>query len=197
MKKILLTASVMTVIGGAAFAGGFNKPVVESNPVPAMAPAPVAQDADWTGFYLGADVGYGKPNGELKTDGALGGVNAGYLWDFNGSYVLGGEIGYNAAHMDQGADGKLKNMTDVKLIGGVPVGNWLPYATVGASYVKADLAGDDHSDTVPMIGVGVKYALDNNWSVGSEIDYRKGHDFDSTGDSLNLTSIAATVSYRF
>lgn len=195
MKNILLTASVMTMLGGAAFAGGYNKPVVESPVVAAPAPV-VTQNTDWTGFYVGGDVGYGKPNGELKTDGALGGVNAGYLHD-NGSYVLGGELAYNAAHMDAGDAGKVKNMTDLKLIAGIPTGKLMTYGTLGASYVKADMGNDSHSDTVPLVGVGVKYALDNNWSVGSELDYRKGHDFDGTGDSLNMTTLAATVSYRF
>lgn len=195
MKKILLATSVLTVIGGAAFAGGYTQPVVEA-PV-AVAPAPVvAEVPNWTGFYVGGNVGYGKPGGALSHDGAIGGLNAGYLWD-QGSYVLGGELGYNWADMGKDETGKLKSTTDLKFIAGVPYGSWLPYATVGASQVKATIANADYSDTVPMIGVGVKYAIDNNWSVGSELNYRHVGNFDGREQKLDFTTITAGVNYRF
>lgn len=199
MKKTLLAAGVMAVIGGAAFAGGYTAPVTEAPVTPAPV-APVAADnVNWTGFYGGVQLGYGKPNGAVHTDGVIGGVHGGYLWD-RGNYVLGGEVAYNAADMDAGNGNKVKDYTDLKFIAGVPVGpsnKWLPYGTLGASYARADIAGNSHSDTVPLVGIGVKYQLNQHWTVGTEVDYRYGHDFDSTNSNLNSTEIAATASFRF
>ncbi|HEY0274615.1 MAG TPA: outer membrane beta-barrel protein [Paenirhodobacter sp.] len=195
MKRILMAASALTLVGGAAFAGGYNTPVVEA---PAAAPAPVyvPANANWTGWYAGAQLGYGKPDEALRTDGAFGGVNAGYLRDY-GNVVVGGELAYNAANMDQGDAGKVKDFTDLKLIAGVPYGKWLPYGTVGASYVKADIDGASRSDTLPMVGIGVKYQVNDQWAVGSELAYRKGNGFDGTGEDLNMTTLGANVAFRF
>ncbi len=195
MKRIFMVAGAMVFAGGAAFAGGYNTAVVEA-PVAAPAPVFVPVNANWTGWYAGAQLGYGKPDEALTTDGAFGGVNAGYLRDY-GNVVVGGELAYNAANMDQGDAGKVKDFTDLKLIAGVPYGKWLPYGTVGASYVKADVDGEGRSDTLPMVGIGVKYQVNEQWSVGSELAYRKGNGFDGTDQDLNLTTLGANVAFRF
>lgn len=195
MKRILMAASALAVVGGAAFAGGYTAPVTEA-PVPTpVAPMPAA-NANWDGFYLGAQLGYGDPNGELKTDGAFGGLHAGYMKDY-GSWVLGGELATSAADMKTGDVGKVKNFTDLKVLAGIPSGKWLTYGTLGASYIKGDLNGESISDTVPLVGVGVKYQVNEQWIVGAEADYRKGSSFDGTDGSINLPTIGATASYRF
>lgn len=195
MKRILMAASALALVGGAAFAGGYTAPVTEA-PVPAPVVAAPVVNANWDGAYVGAQLGYGNPNGLLGTDGAFGGLNAGYMKDY-GSWVLGGEVATSAANMETGDNSKVKNFTDVKLLAGIPSGKWLTYGALGVSYMKADYNGDSISDTVPMVGIGVKYQLNDNWAVGAEADYRKGHNFDDTDDSLNLTTVGANVSYNF
>lgn len=194
MKRILMAASSLVLVGGAAFAGGYDTPVVEAPVAPA--PVVVPANANWDGFFAGLQLGYGKPDELLTTDGAFGGVNAGYIRDY-GNFVLGGELAYNAANMDQGDAGKVKDFTDLKLIAGVPYGRWLPYGTLGASYVKADIDGEGKSDTLPVVGIGVKYQVSDQWSVGSELAYRKGNGFDGTGEDLNMTTLGANVAFRF
>lgn len=194
MKRMMMAASALAMTTGAAFAGGYT-PTVTDAPVPAPAVVPVVAN-DWTGGYVGAQLGYGKPDEALTTDGAFGGVHAGYIQDY-GRYAIGGEVAYNGADMDSDAAGKVKDFTDVKLIAGVPYGKWLPYGTIGASYVRADINGDSKSDTLPMVGVGVKYQLNDQWLLGAEAAYRKGNGFDGTGEDLNLPTIGANVAFRF
>lgn len=193
MKRILMASGALALMAGTAFAGGYTVPVTEAAPV---APAPVmTTNADWTGFYAGAQLGYGKAGGDADANGAVGGVHAGYLQDFGG-FVGGGELAYSAADLSKDGD-KINNFTDLKLIGGVPNGKWLYYGALGASYVKADFAGDSHSDTVPMAGLGVKYQLNDQWVLGSELDYRKGNDFDGTGVDADLTTLGVSASFKF
>lgn len=195
MKRMVIASAALMLSAGTVFAGGYTPTVTEAAPV---APAPVmTQNADWTGGYVGAQIGYGKVNKDLDANGAVGGLHAGYLKDF-GKYVLGGELAYSGADLkDKAADAKVKNFTDLKLIGGVPNGKWLYYGALGASYVDAKAAGSSYSDTVPMLGAGVKYQLTDQWALGGEVDYRDGHDFDGTGNNVNLTTVALTASFRF
>lgn len=195
MKRMVIASAALVLSAGTVFAGSYTAPVVEAAPV---APAPVmTQNADWTGGYVGAQIGYGKLNKDLDANGAVGGLHAGYLKDF-GKYVIGGELAYSGADLqDKSVDGKVKSFTDAKLIGGVPNGKWLYYGALGASYVDAKVAGTSYNDTVPMLGAGVKYQLTDQWALGGEVDYRNGHNFDNTGNDVDLTTVALTASFRF
>lgn len=196
MKRIIVTSSILALTGTAALAGGYTAPA----PAPAVTPGPVVTapaQFDWSGFYGGAQIGYGKANGAIDGDGAVGGLHLGYLQQF-GSFVGGGELAYTTGNIKDSATGdKVKDMTDLKLIGGVPYDDMLFYGALGASHVKADTTAGSMSDTVPLIGVGMKYAVNPNWTVGGELDYRDGHNFDSTTNDLNTTTLNLTASYKF
>ncbi|WP_158275150.1 MULTISPECIES: outer membrane beta-barrel protein [unclassified Thioclava] len=197
MKRIIVTSSILALAGSAAMAGGYTTPA----PAPEVTPAPVAvapAQFSWDGFYAGAQLGYGKADQSIDGDGVVGGLHAGYLRDFGG-YVLGGELAYNAANIDDNTTGaKVNSMTDLKMIAGAPYNNMLFYGTLGASYVDAeDNSGASYSDTVPLVGVGMKYAINPKWTVGTELDYRKGNNFDGTTNDLNTTTLNLTASYKF
>ena len=178
LASVALAAVLGTGIGSAALAGGFNKPVVEGAvTTPATTPAP---RANWNGFYAGAQLGYGQTDGGIVDDeGVVGGLQAGYLRDL-GSFVAGGELAYSGANLDDDT-GEINGVTDLKLIGGVPNGQWLYYGALGASYVDADFAGVGYSDVLPFVGLGAKYAVNEQWAVGGELGYRIGNGFDGTG----------------
>lgn len=63
MKKYLGSAAISALLAAPAFAGNLQEPVVE--PIIA-APVQVQPISDWTGFYLGAQAGYG----DLSSSGA-------------------------------------------------------------------------------------------------------------------------------
>lgn len=97
----------------AAFAGGYEPPVVEAQPV-VVAPAAVVA-GDWTGGYVGASLSYvitGKDRvgfhdaapphtyrgdiGSAKLNGLQGGLHLGYRNQVN-DWVVGGELSYEAS----------------------------------------------------------------------------------------------------
>ncbi|MBN2741392.1 MAG: outer membrane beta-barrel protein [Rhodobacteraceae bacterium] len=196
MKRILMSSSVLAVIGGAAFAGGYTAPAAE--PVVVAAPVVAMPTADWGGFYAGAQLGYGKAKDAVDDSGVVGGVHGGYLYDF-GKYVAGGELAFSGADItDNTQNSKIDSFTDLKFIGGVKQNNWLFYGGLGASYIKGDTAGGvSASDTVPMATLGVRYQVRPNMTVGGAIDYRKGDNFDGSGQNLNLTTVGVTTSFQF
>jgi outer membrane immunogenic protein len=100
MKKILLASVALFGFAGAASAA--DLPVRAAPPAPIIAAAPIFT---WTGFYVGAQIGYGwnandndivLPTGFVvqsgdfgdSGDGFLAGVHAGYNYQI-GSFVVG------------------------------------------------------------------------------------------------------------
>jgi outer membrane immunogenic protein len=168
---------------------------------------------NWTGFYLGANVGYGWSDGSGTLtagavtipingsgDGVLGGVQAGYNWQMN-QFVFGIETDF------QLSDGK-GNVTS----GGVVVGNasndwfgtirgrvgyafdrWLLYVTGGGAYshnkltsVPAGLSAEATGWSW-TVGGGVEMALWDRWSA--KLEYL----FIDTPDSTPVIAGTATT----
>lgn len=62
-----------------------------------LALATPALATDWSGFYVGGQLGYSDRDlGSYSGDGwrGSGGGQAGYNYQFNGSWVVGGEVDY-------------------------------------------------------------------------------------------------------
>lgn len=205
MKLTVLGAALL--IGAPAFAGG---PVIVADETMVAAPAPVQpmmQSGEWTGFYGGAQLGYGSVDGndtnlldsvlDFGGDGWLGGVHAGYRMDF-GTFVAGAELGYDLTNIDIGTDaGSFDNMASARLIGGIDLGQWLAYGTVGMTRIGADfsntLSGDNTLDG-RFAGLGAEYALSEKMSVGGEV---LQHSFDSDVADFDMTTVQARINFRF
>ncbi|MCL4065430.1 outer membrane beta-barrel protein [Pseudomonas sp. GX19020] len=202
MKRIAAILA-FSAVAAPAFAGG--PAVVVDEPV-VVAPAPVvisAPQGNWAGFYGGASLGYGNFDGEtsgvkvLDGDGAIGGVQLGYRWDL-GNTVIGVEGAFAGSNIkDDAVDAKLKNKTDLKLQLGYDLGQSLIYATAGASWAKASIAGTNYSDNGWVAGLGYDYDLGNNWVVGAEYLYNKYDNFDNSGVDLDGSTFAIRANYRF
>jgi outer membrane immunogenic protein len=121
MRRLLMTSvaavGLATGIGASAFAADL--------PVYTKAP-PLAPYYNWTGFYVGADIGYAwkdptvtfTPNDSVAANflnggiggpvapisfndhGVIGGADVGYNWQFNRSWLVGIETDFNVASLE-------------------------------------------------------------------------------------------------
>ena len=221
MKKYLRYAAIPALLAAPAFAGNLQEPIVE--PVIA-APIQIQPISDWTGFYLGGQVGYGSTStifvnegendlftGSDDLTGGFGGLHVGYLYDI-GQWVLGGELDYDWADISRTFDGfdvigfptstdvKIDEIYRLKLLAGYDLGQGLIYATAGAfnANLSVDAPGiSDIDDNGWLAGVGYKHKFTENWIGGVEALYHNASDFGDSGDDLKLTTISARISYQF
>lgn len=199
MKRIAALA-LGGLLAAPAFAGG----PVEVAPEPIVAaPAPVVveQSADWGGFYAGAQLGYADIDSNdagLDGDGAIGGLHAGYRYDF-GRAVVGAELDYDFSNIDLGDndEGSLDNVARVKLMAGADLGRSLLYVTAGKAYADASVGGTDLSSDGEFYGIGMDYAVTDRWTVGGELLRHSFDDFDDTGVDFDANTLKAKVSYNF
>jgi outer membrane immunogenic protein len=198
--KIYTIFAAATLLGAPAFAGGLADPV----PEPVIAPVQetvVSTDGDWGGAYVGAQLGYGDvdSNGAgLDGDGAIGGVHAGYRFDY-GQFVAGVELDYDVANIDlgTGAGDTLDSVARLKLMAGADLGRTLVYGTAGAAYAEATVGGATLNDNGYFVGLGADYALSDQWSVGGEYLFHKFDNFDGSGVDLDAQTLKAKVSFSF
>jgi len=150
-----------------------------------------ANAQDWTGGYVGAQLGYGDVSGFASGDGLLGGVHAGYNYDF-GAWVLGGELDYDFANIDV-TGGTLDDVARAKLRAGVDLGSSLLYATAGYAHAGTSLGNDSGY----FAGIGLSYALSNTLMLSGEVLEHRFNDFGGPGADLDATTLTARISYRF
>ena len=202
-KKLSAVVAAVAVVGlaGTAQAGGRNEPVAVV-PVAAPAPvlAPVSYGGDWSGFYAGGQLGFGRLKadafGDTDPDGALYGVHAGYNYDF-GTFVLGAELDYDATDISDAATGiDLDSVARLKVKAGYDAGQFLPYVTAGVAQAKTS-GGLEGTDTGPFAGIGVDYQFNDRMRVGVEALQHQFDDFDGSGNDIDATTIAARVSFTF
>jgi outer membrane immunogenic protein len=183
-----------------AFAGGPIAVAEEPMIVPAAEPY-VAPGLDWSGAYVGAQLGYGDvdSNGAaLDGNDWFGGVHGGYRWDL-GNWVAGTEVSYDATNIGLGAvaGDELDDVLALKLTAGREIGNSLVYGSVGAAHANASVGGVDLSDTGLVYGIGFDYAVNERWTVGGEVTEHKFDNFDASGVDFDATTVKAKVGMRF
>ncbi|MFC2969065.1 outer membrane protein [Acidimangrovimonas pyrenivorans] len=192
--KTFAALAAASLMAAPAFAGGMAEPVQKPAPV---APAPVAMPAghDWTGGYVGAQLGYSNVNG-TGGNGAIGGVHAGYLYDF-GNWVAGGELAYDTSNITLGGGGKLDHVARLAVKAGPDLGNVFLYGTLGVASAKATVGGASHTDNGYFAGLGADYALNNQWTLGGEVLAHRFKNFGGTGTDLKPVTAEVKVSYHF
>lgn len=203
--KLLLATSVAALSASVALAGA---PVFVPVPLPPIAVAPTQ---DWSGLYVGAQVGYGigaieDPGfvfgdiilGDLGASGFLYGAHLGYNFDL-GNFVLGAEIDYNIADIQfEDFEGvSFTNLSHLKARVGYDLGSALVYGAAGLAHTTIDSAGTETDDTGYFVGVGTDFRVSNDWTVGAEYLYHRFDDFNDSGLNINMSTIHARVSYHF
>lgn len=210
LKSLLLASTVALLAATGAKAADA---IVYEEPAPVV----VAPSFTWNGAYLGGQVGYGWGKSRfdgglnLKPDGFLGGLYAGYNFDLGNSVVLGidGDITYNNlkdSYSETDLDGtdsvesKLRWSGAVRARAGYAVDRFLPYIAGGVAFgsVKNTLSSTDALGSIEAsqsktltgwtAGAGIDYAATDNVIVRLEYRYtdygNKNYDFGFADDSV-------------
>lgn len=151
--------------------------------------------ANWTGFYLGGQLGFGSVDSDLSgnDEDVIGGFTLGYDHDF-GRWVLGGALDYDFADITAGPGTSVEEIFRVKLRAGPKIGNGLLYGAAGWANADTDNAG---SDDGWFIGAGYEYLISSQFSVGAEVLYHEFDNFNSTGTDIEATTVQIRATFRF
>jgi len=212
MKKTVLGAALLATLAGQAFAADMPPRTYTKAPPPYTAPAVVY---NWTGFYIGGHAGaaFAGDNSLQGSDARfLGGVQAGFDYQFAPNWVIGAEAQYS--WLSNG------NNNSVLFPGGVAVtGNpadqigsvtgrlgytWGPallYAKGGYAWRDGNNFGvtagglpttfttSGNSKDGYTVGAGLEYMFAPNWSAKAEYQY---YNFGSTTFTSGPASVVGT-----
>jgi outer membrane immunogenic protein len=184
-------------------------------PPPPVVVSPPYYVLSWTGFYIGANAGYGWANVSSDTLGSgsddlagfIGGGQLGYNWQA-GNFLFGfeGDFQGSAQHSSNtltilGVTGNIEQKIPwfATLRGrlGYASGPWLIYLTGGAAWANYELSAsalgvsvsDNVTKTAWTVGGGVEWMFVSNWSA--KLEYL----FVDTGDR-DVTLFGTTISAR-
>ncbi len=187
MNKIKLSIATITLSLPLAASTAMAADLPEEIAPPPAPTAPVeAQDYDWSGAYLGANLGLGfrgdfdnDANLDLDTGfGFIGGGVAGYNHQIN-KFVVGVEtdVNYTTLGADAGtleADLNLLGSATAR-IGYTPVDRVLTYFEGGYAFGLSDVTtptgSDDNFHNGYVVGAGAEYAITDNILSGVEYNY--------------------------
>jgi outer membrane immunogenic protein len=190
MRKFLGVIGVASLIAGPALAA--DLPVK----APVMAPLPIYYN--WTGFYIGGNLGGAWESGSISDDlfgvsfnhtrsGFIGGGQIGYNWQFAPQWVFGVEWMFDGTDIrsDSGtvavidpllgpatlsANEKVDWLTTVTARLGYASNNWLFYVKGGGGWVH------DSATLTEVTGAGDVFSVSasdtkGGWVVGGGIEY--------------------------
>jgi outer membrane immunogenic protein len=202
-------------LAGVAF-GALTTSVMAADMAPYYKAPLVAQGFNWSGFYLGADVGGAwssvDANGfgaSSSASGAIGGVYGGYNWQLAPQWLIGieGDSSWTDLNGTIGF-GKVNWLGSVRgRIGYTPTSTMLFYFTGGAAWSTIDNAGfgpfagsTDQTKAGWVIGGGVEWApWPSNWLIRAEyLNYNfTGVAVGPFSTDLTINEVRAGVAYKF
>ncbi len=197
LTRTLLAALSASALAAPAFAGSAAPAAMEPM-IEAPAPVAMTMGRDWTGGYAGLQLGYADVDAGvagLTGDDVIGGLTAGYDWDF-GNFVLGAGLDMDIADLAVGspAAATLERVYRLKVRGGYDLGNGLIYATAGGAGADVDGLG---YDTGYFVGAGYEHMVTDNISLGGEVLYHEFDDFNASGLDIEATTFQVRANYRF
>lgn len=193
-KSLLLIAAAAALAAGPVFAGSLDGTAPET-PIAQAAPAPIGTGPDWTGFYGGAEIGFGNVDTNISgsDNDIIGGIVGGYDYDL-GQWVIGAGIDYDFANINVGPAADLEEILRLKLRGGYKIGDGLLYATGGYAHADTNTLGDDDGY---FIGAGYEHLVSSNFSIGGEVLYHEFNNFNSTATDIEATTFQVRGTFRF
>jgi outer membrane immunogenic protein len=200
LRKILLASAALVAFAGAASAADMPARM-------ATKAVPYLAVYNWTGFYVGANLGYGwardtAGGASTNLNGVIGGGQIGYNWQMN-NLVVGLETDFQGSGQKASASGVGFSVTErVRYFGtvrgriGYAWDRTLLYATGGYAYtnvggdltVGAVTASTNTTKSGYTVGAGLEYAFAGPWSAKIEYLY-----VDSGTTSLTLAGITSDV----
>jgi outer membrane immunogenic protein len=159
MKRLVVClVAIVALIGTPALAADLNKPGYNAPPPPLAVPV-----YNWTGFYVGGNVGgawsttdwtffNGFPGGNFEAfnqdaSSWIAGAQVGYRYQFASNWVGGVEASWSGTDLKDtslsvlNADRRESRITDLLLVTGsigYAVNNWLPYVKGGYANANVD-----------------------------------------------------------
>ncbi len=183
MKKLLLAVVAAVTLGTGAKAADLGSPRMP------IAAAVVAQAFPWSGFYLGAHVGYGFGNSRFvngiafptSVNGPLVGGQIGFSYQIN-QIVLGAEADLAFAAITGRASNvpaishRTSMLGSLRVRGGFAVDRALFYVAGGMGFQGASTnqnpgPAERYNRTGWTVGAGIEYAMTPNWTVKAEYSY--------------------------
>lgn len=218
-RKSLIRSSVAgTALVAFGIVPALAADIIYQEPAPAPAPIVHLPVSDWTGGYVGAQVGYGfsgrttvldAPRNRISTDGFLGGVFGGYNFQ-HGQVVYGIEADANYSDVDGNNAGETaRTRYDGSVrgrLGYAVTDDVLVYGTAGVAIDRhrvTGIAGDRTTKALVgyTVGAGVDAKLTEN--VFGRVEYRYSDYgdkyFNSVGSDVEARNNRVTVGlgYKF
>lgn len=204
MKHLLATtAAALIVASGSAALAGSVAPATVEPVIAAPMPAPAN---DWTGVYFGGTFGWATgtttddADVEYDFDGTVYGGFAGYNYQFDNNFVLGGEIAASTGEREYDDTGDTFDATfiDLKARMGYAMDRALVYVSGGYTFANYD-DDEDSESTGFNVGAGVDFKVTDNIFIGAEYIYRDLEDDvnDPAEWDENLGTIQARVGITF
>jgi outer membrane immunogenic protein len=166
---------------------------------PALMPVPfVPPPFNWTGVYVGANLGGGWASSTINdsfsgaslgnsSSGFVGGGQLGYNYQFS-NFVLGAEWTFDGTSLNGSRSvGALQGtantnwMTTVAARFGIAANNWLFYGKAGGGWANNSATftnvnnglqvSSSNTNSGWLVGAGVEYAFTPNWSTRLEYNY--------------------------
>ena len=212
-KFLLATAATLALANVASAADMPQRMATKAAPVPYMA------IYNWTGLYIGANLGYGwarvsdDAGGSSNLNGVIGGGQIGYNWQMN-QLVLGVEADFQGSGQratQTGAIGlvaisateRIRYFGTVRARVGYAFDRTLLYVTGGYAYTNIGMdvtatfggatatASSNTTKGGATIGGGVEYAFAGPWSAKAEYLY-----IDSGTQSVTLFGVTDNARIR-
>jgi len=196
MKRVALAVALSTVAGSAAFAADLPPPVAPPRAPAVYTPAPVPY-YNWTGFYIGGNLGVGWQQGSLGDNFSnnfptsnsikgLGGGQVGVNYQFGGGVVVGAEAMFDWRFNNNNTSNT--TLVGPPLLAGLPAAittndQWLTTATGKLGYawdrtlVYAKAGGAWVGSSNPTLAVNnlsqtIPTSSSNwGWTVGAGVEY--------------------------
>jgi outer membrane immunogenic protein len=189
MKKIAVIAAALAAFAFTAPANAADVPV--KGPYYKAAPAAF----DWTGFYIGAHVGWGKESGSGES-GLIGGAQIGYNWQLNRNWVIGIEADYSATDITEPTiPARVDYLASIRGRLGYTWDRTMLYGTGGWGTAQVTGAGVSQNADAYTIGAGIEWAFAPRWSAKVEYMYYGFEDV-GAGES-NAQTVKFGLNYRF